>query len=117
MDVQRDIDGDLADLHLDSRAIIEVEAAQVDVVAEPFAVLVIDKEARRRGEHFARLLVRGGVEQLAIDADVAQAARGRRGDAPDEDGYGAARSRDLAWLRRRACGALRWQRRRRARLW
>ena len=77
--------GTSPDLHLDTRAVVEVEAAQVDVVAEALAVLVVDEEARGRREHLARLLAGRGREDLAVDADVAEAARGRPGDAADAD--------------------------------
>ncbi len=107
VDVQGDVDGDPAHLHLDARAVVEVEPAQVDVVAEPLAVLVIDEEARRGGEHLARLLVRGGVEELAIDAHVAEAARGRLGDALHVDRQRARRSRRRDRRRR----LRRWRRR------
>ena len=102
-----DVDGDRADAHLDAGAVLEVEAAEVDVVAEPLAVLVIDEEPGRGGEHLARLLVRRGVDELARDAHVADAARRGPSDAVDLDLL------DRVLLRREA---LRWRRLRRGRV-
>jgi hypothetical protein len=81
VNVERDVDGDFAHLHLDARAVVEVEAAEVDVVAEALAVLVVDEEARRGRQHLARLLAGRGGEGLAVDADVAEAAGRGPGDA------------------------------------
>ena len=77
--------GDRADAHLDARSVVEIEAAQVDVVADALAVLVVDEEAGGSGEHLARLLARRGLEELALDADVAEAARRRPADAAHLD--------------------------------
>ena len=56
---------------------LEIEAAQIDVVAEPFAVLVVHEEARRRGEHLARLLPRRGFQSSRLFVISIP-----RGDAP-----------------------------------
>ena len=106
VDVERDVEGDLADLHLDPRAVVEIEAAQIDVVAEALAVLVIDEEARRRRQHLARLLARRGGERLAVDADVAETPWRRPRDAPDLYVlHGRSRG-----VRRRRGGRGRWRR-------
>ena len=64
-------------------------------LATTFAVLVVHEEAGGRGEHFARLLVGGRGEKLAVDADVSEAARGGPRDSLDVDAL------DAGWGRRR----------------
>ena len=106
VDVQRKVDRDVADLHLDAGPAVEVEASEVDVVAQALAVLVVDEETRGRREHLARLLVRGCRQRLAVDAHVAQSARRRPAYAADlhdlgrRRGYGARRGRARAGHRR-----------------
>jgi hypothetical protein len=105
VNVERDVDGHLADLHLDARAVVEVEASQVDVIAEPLAVLVIDEESGGSRQHLARLLARRSREHFAIDLHISEAARRRPGNAGNVDGLDVGRRSDWGrWDRRRGAG-------------
>jgi len=108
VNMERDVDGDFAHFHLDARAVVEVEAAKVDVVAQALAILVVDEEARRGREHLARLLARRGGQGLAVDADIAEATRRGPGNRPDLhrlhaclDGRRRVGSRGFGWARGR----------------
>ena len=92
------VDRHAADRELDVLAVGRVEAAQVDLVRDGVALGARDVDPGGAQEHVAAALLGGGVQDLAVEHEVAGGPRRRRAPAAGGDvDDGLAGGRGGAW--------------------